>query len=282
MGEGHKRSGYRKLFYALAIVGVVGLSCWLAWENAQRTGRGETGTQEAPARAIPEQIIGGLILLRPEQIVSAPIVDGFQWPCGAPNGAMVYDAQRFGAMNDKRGGRHTGQDLNGIGGENSDEGVAICAAGRGLVVYSGNPSNEWGNVIILAHRLPGEEGIVQTLYAHLKEREARVGEIVGRGERIGTMGTADGKYLAHLHFEAIPSLCTEAGMPGYHPAGTMNRMNPAELIRRYPAPAIPDALQEVRRMRMREAATQRKQTPGSSQPMAPGYTPVTPEQFLSI
>ena len=275
------RGVYRKMFYALAVVGVVGVSCWLAWQNAQR----KAAPAPAPvAERVPEQLLGGLILLRPEQVVGAPVVDGFQWPCGTPQGGMIYDAQPFGAMNTKRGGRHTGQDLNGIGGGNTDEGLPICAAGRGLVVYSGEPSAEWGNVVILAHRLPGQEGrVVQTLYAHLNTREARVGEIVSRGERIGTMGTANGAYLAHLHFEAIPSLCTEAGMPGYHPAGTMNRMNPAELIARYPAPPFADALESVRRLRRLQAAAER---PGQQQQQpagtAPGYTPVNPEQFLSI
>ena len=274
------RGVYRKLFYALAVAGVVGVSCWLAWQNAQR---GAAQAPEAAHAPEPGQLIGGLILLRPEQVVGAPVADGFQWPCGAPQGAMIYDAQRFGAMNTKRGGHHTGQDLNGIGGENTDEGLPICAAGRGLVVYSGEPSAEWGNVVILAHRLPGQEGrVVQTLYAHLTTREARVGEIVSRGERIGTMGTANGAYLAHLHFEAIPSLCTEAGMPGYHPAGTMNRMNPAELIARYPAPAFPDALESVRRLRRQQAATERAQQPNQPAVVEPGYAPVSPEQFLSI
>lgn len=251
---------YRKVFIALLVAGVVGLSCMVAWQSSQ-----SRADAPAPQPVAAEQpLIGGLILLRPEQVVGAPVVDGFQWPCGAPQGAMIYDAQRFGSMNNKRGGRHTGQDLNGIGGENTDEGLPICAAGRGVVVYSGVPSAEWGNVIILAHRLPGQDGqVVQTLYAHLSTREARVGEIVSRGERIGTMGTADGAYLAHLHFEAIPSLCTEAGMPGYHPSGTMNRMNPAELISRYPAPPIPDALESVRRLR-RQQATQHRQTPANT------------------
>ena len=268
------RGVYRKCFYALAVVGVVGVSCLVAWQHA----RGGKAATPAAAEKAEAPVIGRVILLRPEQVVAAPVVDGFQWPCSAPHGAMIYDAQPFGAMNKKRGGHHTGQDLNGIGGEDTDEGLPICAAGRGLVVYSGAPSAEWGNLVILAHRLPGQEGqVVQTLYAHLKTREARVGEIVSRGERIGTMGTADGAYLAHLHFEAVASLCGEANTHGYHPGGTTNRMNPADLISRYPAPPIPDALESVRRLR-REQATQHQPTAPRPQSGAPSAD----EPLLSI
>ena len=276
---------FRKLFYALAGAGVVALCCALGWAYAHRdeepTADNSIYRADAPMEMLPAEILGGLILLRPEQMVSAPIVDGFQWPCGAPHAAMVYDAQPFGVENATRKGYHSGQDLNGIGGRNTDEGLPVCAAGRGLVVYSGEPHPAWGNVVVLAHRLPDREGVVQTLYAHLKERSVRVGQRVLRGQQIGTMGTAGGKYLAHLHFEAIPSLCTEAGMPGYHPGGTMNRMNPEELLRRYPAPNFSDAYDLVRQLRIREDATQRP-APPSSVPAQPGVTPVSPQQFLSI
>ena len=274
---------FRKVFYALAGVGVVALCVGIGWRYAHRNTAPPADSSiysaDAPlATPIPKPLRRALIPLRPEQLLSAPIVDGFQWPCGAPNAAMIYDAQPFGAQNDYRHGRHTGQDLNGIGGQNTDLGVSVCAAGRGLVVYSGEPSPEWGNVVVLAHRLPGEAGVVQTLYAHLDTRHVRVGQMVNRGQRIGSIGTAGGRYLAHLHFEAIPSLCSEAGMPGYHPADTMNRINPAELIAKHPAPAFPDAYDQIRRLRIREAADTQRTTP--TQPEQSGYIPVSPSQFL--
>lgn len=197
---------------------------------------------------IPEQLLPGLILLSVKDLADTPEVDGFQWPCGAPDGAMTYDAQPLGSENPKRGGYHTGADLNGIGGENSDEGMPVCAAARGLVVYCGKPSADWGNVVVLAHRIPGTDRIVQTLYAHLKDVDVTRGRVVERGRKIGTIGTADGLYLAHLHFEVVESRCTEAGMPGYHPAGTMNRLDPATFISQYPAPRVPDVYPAVRRM----------------------------------
>ncbi len=276
----HRIPFFRKLFYALICMGAVGLCWWLSVRSIQQ-GRASV-SPALPAQQTVAQVLGGLILLSPEQMVIAPEVDGFQWPCGAPTGAMIYDAQPFGALNEKRHGHHTGKDLNGIGGQNTDLGEPVCAAGRGLVVYSGVPSDEWGHVVVLAHRIPGEKGIVQTLYAHLNTREARVGQLVDRGQRIGTIGTANGKYLAHLHFETICSLSTEAGMRGYHPSGVMNRMNPTELIRNYPAPPTPDPYAEVRRVRAREALMQDPSPTPAQIPGEHGVVPVRPQEFTTL
>ena len=186
----------------------------------------------------------------PQELAKAPLAEVFVSPLGDDNGAFTYSAQGFGAMNAARGGRHTGQDLNGIGGENTDEGLPVRAAGRGLLIYAGEPSPDWGNVVVLLHRLP-DGRFVQSLYAHLKTiSDIPLGTIVGREEQIGTVGTAHGNYLAHLHFEMIESIAHEAGMPGYGKT-TFNRINPDEVLEKYapdPAMMIPDpviALKDV-------------------------------------
>ncbi len=255
----HKMAPLRKLFYLLLVAGIVAAALYFYPIPSPTNPAAPTIRQTNHPRDARQPILGGLILLRAQELAEAPVVDGFQWPCGAPSGAMIYDAQPFGTMNSKRHGHHTGKDLNGIGGQNTDLDLPVYAAGRGLVVYSGEPTPEWGNVVVLAHRLPNDT-IVQTLYAHMQKRDARVGQHVCRGQKIGSIGTAGGRYAAHLHFEAIPSLSTEAGMPGYHPGGTMNRMDPAELIRLHPAPPIPDPYLEIRRLRFREAAQQQQTT----------------------
>lgn len=136
--------------------------------------------------------------LTPEQVVNLPLATRFDLPLGSQHGALTYNARPF------RISRHLGDDLNGIGGENSDLGDPIFAAGAGRVVYIGMPGSGWGKMIIVAHRLPpGDEAgpVVQTMYAHLQEIGVKEGQIVQRGEKIGTVGTAEGVYLAHLHFE---------------------------------------------------------------------------------
>lgn len=256
MSTQRRKDPFRIAFLVLLGLGAAGLCYIIAAGQSERMRRmgGSVYNADEPLAESPDALIAGLVLLKPEQMALVPLADGFQWPVGAPNMAMMYDAQPFGAGNPKRGGFHTGQDLNGIGGNDTDKGEPVCAAGRGLVVYSGVPAEGWGNVVVIAHRLPGQDSVIQTLYAHLDKRCAKTGQLVSRGQRIGSIGTANGHYLAHLHFEAIESRCIEAGMPGYHPAGTMNRMNPAELIARFPAPQHPDPYDSVRRLLIRETA----------------------------
>lgn len=193
-----------------------------------------------------------LILLTPQELAKAPLADVFTSPLGDENGAFTYIAQGLGDMNVARGGRHSGQDLNGIGGEDTDEGLSVRAAGRGLLVYAGEPSPEWGNVVVLLHHLP-DGRFVQSLYAHLKTvSDIPLGSIVGRGEQIGTVGTAHGNYLAHLHFEMIESIAHEAGMPGYGKT-TFNRINPVDVLKEYapdPEMMMPDPVIALKQVQM--------------------------------
>lgn len=275
----------RWFFLGLLGLGVAALSTFILLH------RGEQETQPAlaggglyaadtPLGVMPKTLLPGLILLTPEQMARVPFIDGFQPPVGTANGAFSYDAQDFGVMNETRGGLHTGQDLNGIGGNDTDLGDTVYAAARGLVVFSGKGGEGWGNVVVLAHRIPGDVRIIQTLYAHLDSRSVKVGRLVGRGEPIGSIGTADGAYPAHLHFEAIASVATEAGQTAYAKGGVMNRLDPDELMAHYPAPPVPDPYTAVRRLRIREAALHEAETAPAPAEMPEGTIPVSPTQFL--
>ncbi len=156
-----------------------------------------------------------------------PNISRMDTPMGSENGALVYNAQPFWEMNNQRGGHHTGDDLNGIGGMNTDLGDPVFAAADGLVIYAGEPSPGWGNILILAHRGPNDQPL-QTIYAHLEESKVSLGKLVGRSEIIGTVGTANNHYPAHLHFEIRQSDGAEIG--GGYLKRFLNHLDPSAVI----------------------------------------------------
>lgn len=180
-----------------------------------------------PGSAVrPKSLDPAFVRLTPLEVSSLPLATRFDMPMGSEHGALTYNARPF------RIARHLGDDLNGIGGGNSDLGDAVYAAGAGRVVYAGSPGPGWGKMILVAHRLPeGDEvgPVVQTMYAHLETIRVRAGQNVERGEKIGTVGTAEGAYLAHLHFEVRVGPYVNPGQ-GY--ADTpLNRVSPEQFIR---------------------------------------------------
>lgn len=216
----------RNFLLLMVILGVAGVSGFFIW----RFTLGEIGKIH-PDSPLPMPD-GGVPDFR-FHIFSAwedaaiPKAVRFDPPMGSEHGALVYNAQKFWEMNEKRGGRHTGDDLNGIGGMNTDLGDPVFAVADGRVVYAGEPSPGWGKVVVVAHKTPDGRSI-QSMYAHLHRIEAAIGQLVARGGRIGTVGTANGFYPAHLHFEMRASDGVDIG--GGYAAHPFNRVDPAATI----------------------------------------------------
>src|SRR5205809_8096149 len=96
-------------YFALFTVAFLGM---LAWRLAPELTR---PTHLDPAFQIPS----------PFELASLPLATRFDFPLGSEHGALAYNAQRFTENH------HLGDDLNGIGGENSDVcGSIYPAAGR--------------------------------------------------------------------------------------------------------------------------------------------------------
>jgi len=170
----------------------------------------------------------------PWERASIPVTDHFEAAMGSETWAYTYNAQPFDELNKGRGGNHSGDDINGIGGQNSDLGDPVYAAADGLVVYVGNPSPGWGNCIILAHRT-ADGKMVQSMYAHLLTTSVYYHEMISRGKLIGSVGQADVGYLAHLHLEMRESDGVSPFLSGYPKLTQHDRINPTNFIAKYQA-----------------------------------------------
>lgn len=128
----------------------------------------------------------------------------FDFPVGKPDAKGYYNAQKFGAN------LHLGDDWNAVTGGNSDLGDPIFSIANGYVDFAENYGGGWGNVIRITHHLPDGQKI-ESLYAHCDTIFVQMNKWVKRGDKIGTIGTANGAYLAHLHLEIRDSLMPIGG-----------------------------------------------------------------------
>lgn len=95
------------------------------------------------------------------------------------------------------GSDHTGQDINGNGGGNTDLGALVRCITDGTVVEA-KWFPVWGNIVLVYHPGPA----VWSMYAHLNVMTVSKGQTIKAGTQVGTIGRgANNVYLAHLHFE---------------------------------------------------------------------------------
>ncbi len=165
------------------------------------------------------------------EVAPADVADGFDFPVGPPDGKGFHVVREaFG-----KDGPHAGEDWNGDGTPNSDLGSPIHAVAHGLVVFSENSSVGHGHVIIVRHNFWDDKGrlqVCESSYHHLTERLVKAGDSVKRGQKIGTMGNANGLYPVHLHFELrkTPGMGLEQSK---YEKSTKNYWEPSEFIREH-------------------------------------------------
>ena len=161
--------------------------------------------------------------------LNSPVVaDGFDFPVGFPNAEGYYRARGLFVG-------HWGEDWNGTGKGNTDLGDPIYSTAHGVVIMAANVGRRWGNLVIVRHRF-WERGVyrsVESLYAHCDRILVRPGQVVRRGQLIGTIGTGGGLYPAHLHFEIRNRLgagwVQPQSMADYEdPTNFINARRPAE------------------------------------------------------
>jgi murein DD-endopeptidase MepM/ murein hydrolase activator NlpD len=141
-----------------------------------------------------------------------------------------YNAQDFGDNN------HLGEDWNKNTGGDTDCGEPVYATANGNIIFGGDAGTGWGNVLIVEHT--AEDGTaVQSLYGHLETLTKTQGKVTRR-EPIGTVGSANGRYPCHLHFEIRWNVCplwNKEG-PGYSD-DRIGWIDPSEFIQKQRDPA---------------------------------------------
>jgi len=150
------------------------------------------------------------------------IATSFDYPVGKPNAKGYYNAQSFGKNS------HLGDDWNAVTGGNSDLGDPIYVTANGYVNFAKDIGGGWGKVIRVWHQK--EDGKkVESLYAHCNEILVEEGSFVKKGEKIATIGNANGQYYAHLHFEIRDDI--ELPVGGGYSNETKGYLNPTKFIK---------------------------------------------------
>jgi murein DD-endopeptidase MepM/ murein hydrolase activator NlpD len=101
----------------------------------------------------------------------------------------AYGAQDSSGLWASTNNKHTGTDYN------VPVGTPVTAAMAG-VVSSTDLGADYGMAVMVDH-----PGGYQTIYAHLSEKDAKVGQTVAKGQRLGKSGDSGNSTGAHLHFE---------------------------------------------------------------------------------
>jgi murein DD-endopeptidase MepM/ murein hydrolase activator NlpD len=109
-------------------------------------------------------------------------IDQFRWPV---NGRVV---SKFGEL--RKGEPNDGIDIS------VPEGTEVKAAENGIVIYSGNELQDFGNLVLIRH----SDGYV-TAYAHNRSNSVSKGAAVKRGQVIARSGRTGEATAPMLHFE---------------------------------------------------------------------------------
>lgn len=151
----------------------------------------ETGLHLADLQRMVETMEDSLTLTL--QLAQATRVSVDAYPSGWPTRSKMLTSG-FGYRRDPFTGRtafHAGLDITGKLGD------PIFSAADGTVSDTGF-NNSLGKYIIIDHL-----GGLQSAYMHLKEIEAKEGDTVVRGEKIGLLGSSGRSTGPHLHFQIM-------------------------------------------------------------------------------
>lgn len=106
-----------------------------------------------------------------------------------PFGEPVHGGRWTSGFGPRGGSMHSGLDIA------APRGTPIYSTADGVVVFAGRQRG-YGIVVKIRHAFGFE-----TVYAHLSRARVKVGQRVGRGDRIGDMGSTGRSTGNHVHYE---------------------------------------------------------------------------------
>jgi len=128
----------------------------------------------------------------------------FARPIAADNVNWPLAEYRYGGVFFAPNIVHTGVDID------AEEGTPILAAGAGTVISAdwglyteapGNISDPYGQAVVVRHDFGYKDQTLFTIYAHMSEIIAVVGQHVETGDVLGLVGDTGATTGPHLHFE---------------------------------------------------------------------------------
>lgn len=119
-------------------------------------------------------------------------VDGSQVEVIATQSTFFYPVAEPTGTSQGYTAVHRGVDIR------APRGTVVVAIDEGMVIEASQDAWGYGKHVRVAHN-----GTVSTLYAHLDQIQAEVGDKVQAGEQIGTVGRTGWATGTHLHFEVM-------------------------------------------------------------------------------
>jgi murein DD-endopeptidase MepM/ murein hydrolase activator NlpD len=191
------------------------LAILLLWIGALWWGLDFAAKPKKAPNAVPTTEEDWVTFFAANILPSLPVTDEFDTPLRPPDGAGAYVTLPF------LEGGHLGEDWATAKGD-ADLGEPVYSVADGWVSVAQDFQNAWGKVVFICYRLP--EGrwppFVEVMYAEMQSIDVKPGDFVKRGQKIGTVGNANGTYSvanglgAHLHWEVRQTVGKGLG-PGF-------------------------------------------------------------------
>jgi murein DD-endopeptidase MepM/ murein hydrolase activator NlpD len=184
---------------------------------------------EAP-KAVPTTQVDWAAFFAADILPSLPVAEEFDTPLRPPDGAGATITLPYLYLN-----QHLGEDWATAKG-NAAAGEPVYSVADGWVSVAQDFQDAFGKVVFICYRLPKDRypAFVEVMYAELDSIDVKPGDFVKRGQKIGTVGTGDGTYPAHLHWEVRQTVGMGQG-PGFK-EGASGWLGPSDFIAAHRGP----------------------------------------------